>query len=120
MYSEKETDFVQTESETLKDEFCSDETFDKKAPSPLDKEVIGDLVDKILVTHGEVDQKKDDTGKVMEEKLLSVGIEIEKIESVQIEEGRSKMVVKIKPIDKKKVNAATYPLCVLGWSIQCV
>ena len=86
----------------------------------LDIEVIGDLVDKILVTHGEVDQQKDDTENVMEGKLRSVGIEIENIESVLIEEGKSKMVVKIKPIDKKKVNAATYPLCVLGWSIECV
>ena len=106
------------EHDTLKDEFCSDETFEEKTSSPLDKEVIGNLVDKIFVKHSEVHQMRDDTEKVIEKKLLSVGIEAEKIESVKVEQGKSKVVVKIKPIDKKKVDAAEYPLCVVGWHID--
>ena len=49
----------------------------------------------------------------MKEKLLSVGIEVERVESVQ-----SKVVVKVKPIDKKEVEASEYPLSVIGWSIH--
>ena len=56
----------------------------------------------------------------MKEKLLSVGIGAERIESVRLDHGKSKVLVKIKPIDKKKVEASEYPLSVLGWSINCL
>ena len=36
------------------------------------------------------------TENVVEEKLLSVGLEIEEIESIQVKDGISKVIVKIK------------------------
>ena len=37
----------------------------------------------------------------MKEKLLSVRIKVEKIESVQVDHAKSKVMVKVKPIDRK-------------------
>ena len=37
---------------------------------------------------------------VVEEKLLSVGLEIEEIEPAQVKNGMSKVIVKIKSVDK--------------------
>ena len=45
------------EHDTLKDEFCSDESFAEKATSTLGQEEVGDLINNILVTNGEVHQK---------------------------------------------------------------
>ena len=89
------------EHNTLKDEFCSDEIFKEKDLSSLDNNVNGDLVDKIVVKYSDVHQKSD-TEKVVKEKLLSVGIEANKIESVRVEQGTSNVVVKLKPVDKKR------------------
>ena len=69
------------------------------------------------MTNDEVHQK--DTEKGIE-KLLSVGIEVERFESVQVDYGKSKVVVKVKPIDRKEVEASEYPLSVIGWSIHCM
>ena len=78
----------------LKDEFCPDESFVEKAASTLDKEEDCDLVEKIVVTNDEVHQKV--TEKDLQEKLLSIGIEAERIESVQVDHGKSKVVVKVR------------------------
>ena len=83
----------------------------------MDNNVNGDLVDKIVVKYSDVHQKSD-TEKVVKEKLLSVGIEAKKIESVRVEQGTSNVVAKVKPIDKKEVEAAKYPLCVVGWHVD--
>ena len=55
------------------------------------------------MTHDDIHQKVTENG--LQEKLLSVGIETEKIESVQVIHGKFQVVVKVKPIDKKKVEA---------------
>ena len=67
------------------------------------------------MTNDEVHQKV--TEKDLQEKLLSIGIEAERIESVRLDHGKSKVVVKIKPIDKKKVEASEYPLSVIRLGI---
>ena len=64
------------------------------------------------------DQKKEVTEKVMREKLISAGIEMLKIEGFQTEQGKLKVKVRVKPISKEKVDAASYPLSVVGWNIQ--
>ena len=52
-----------SEHVTLRDEFCSDKTFDEEEKSSLNKENIEDHVDKIVVTFGdESDQKIEVTG----------------------------------------------------------
>jgi hypothetical protein len=73
----------------------------------------------ILLTFSDtVDQKKEVIVKNIEERLLSVGIAgIESIESIEDEHGKWKVKVKIKPIEKDKIEAASYPLCAFGWSI---
>ena len=101
-----------SEQETLKDEFCSDETFE-------DKEDIENKGNMICVTLDDVfEQKKEVTEKVMREKLISAGIEMLKIEGFQTEQGKLKVKVRVKPISKEKVDAASYPLSVVGWNIQ--
>jgi hypothetical protein len=114
---DKETE-NKKEHDILEDEFCSDDSFKEKCSCPLEEEVVCDFVDKILVTHDEI--QPIDTEKVVEEKLISVGIKVKKIESVEVEQGKSKVMVKVKPIDKKKVKAVEYPLSVAGWSIHCM
>ena len=47
---ESETDLVQTEPETLKDEFCPDDTFKKQAALTSEEENSAALVEKVLVT----------------------------------------------------------------------
>ena len=48
--TDKENNVGQTESETLKDEFCSDETFQKQVACTYEKESDAAFVDKILLT----------------------------------------------------------------------
>ena len=100
------------EQETLEDEFCPDESFNANDVSPLDKEKIENPFDEILLTFSDtVDQKKEVTEKDIEEKLLSVGMAgIERIESIENEHGKWKVKVKIKPIEKKKIEAAKLSL----------
>ena len=71
------------EDDTQKDQLCPDKTFEGKVSTPQDKEVTDNDVEKILIIHSEVNQKRDDTERVIEEKLVAVGIKAEKIESVQ-------------------------------------
>ena len=78
-------------------------------------------VERILITivDSKLVQKKDITEKVIGEKLCAVsGIEIEKLLSFKFEDESVHIVEKIKPICKKKVLEATYPLSVTGWSID--
>ena len=104
----------QNEQETLEDEFCPNDTFNADDVSSLDKEKIENPVDEILLIFIDtVDQKKEVIEKNIEEKLLSVGIAgIERIDSIENEHGKWKVKVKIKPIGKDKIEAASYPLCV--------
>ena len=89
----------------MRDEFCSDKTFDEEEKSSLNKENIEDQVDKIVVTFGdESDQKIEVTENVMKEKLLSVGIEIENMESFQTEQGKVK-VKSLNLLERRKLKS---------------
>ena len=78
--SEKETDFVQTESETLKDEFCLDKTFQKQVACTSEKESDAALVDKILITADcQADWNDAYLIKLMDEKLKAIIIKIKSI-----------------------------------------
>ena len=59
------------EDDTQKDQLCPDKTFEGKVSTPQDKEVTDNDVEKILIIHSEVNQKRDDTERVIEEKLVA-------------------------------------------------
>ena len=78
--------------DTLEDEFCSDEKCHEKATTSSDKDVtrwIFNMSHMVRLSEN-----------VVEEKLLSVGLEIEEIEPAQVKNGMSKVIVKIKSADK--------------------
>ena len=77
---EKENDFVQTASETLKDEFCPDETFQKQVACTSEKESDAALVDKILITADcQADWNDAYVIKLMDEKLKAIRIKMKSI-----------------------------------------
>ena len=56
--------------------------------------------------------------RVIEEKLVAVGIKAEKIESVQEKEWKVKVVVKLKPIGRKKLMQRNIPCLNHQYSTQ--
>ena len=99
--------------ETLKDEFCSDDTFEEINEERTIEKILVNIGDSKLVL------KKEITEEVIGEKLSAIsGIETEKILSFKIQDESVHIVIKIKSISKKKFLEAKYPLSVTGWTID--
>ena len=98
-----------SDPKTLKDEFCSVDAFEEN------------LVETIVVTAECTTDLVDDknVAEQVEAKLYSLGIKVRKIELKKNHKGISEsLLVSIKPIEKKNIEAATFPLSVSGWRIR--
>jgi hypothetical protein len=118
--SEKETDFVQTESETLKDEFCPDETFQKQVACTPEKESDAALVDKILITADcQADWNDAYVIKLVDEKLKAIGIKMKSIiVNRNIRKCFESCLVTIEPSRRTTIESETFPI--RRWSMKCV
>ena len=102
-----------SDPKTLKDEFCSDEAFEEA----VDENLVENIVVTAECTTDLVDNKN--VAEQVEAKLYSLGIKVRKIELKKNHKGISEsLLVSIKPIEKKNIEAATFPLSVSGWRIR--
>ena len=100
------------ESETLKDEFCSNESFEIASSE--------ELVEKILVTADcQADWNDSVVTKLMNEKLNMIGIEMKSI-AVNRNSRRcfESCVVTIQPMQRKLIVKESFPL--RRWTMECV
>ena len=100
------------ESETLKDEFCSNESFEITSSE--------ELVDKILVTADcQADWNDSVVTKLINEKLNMIGIKMKSI-SVNRNSRRcfESCVVAIQPMQRKLILKESFPL--RRWTLECV
>ena len=93
-----------SEPETLKDEFCSDETFEKVRDSAL--------VENILVTPDcQADWNDSAVTKLVAEKLDSIGIKMKEIEvNRNVRRCFASCLVRIEPVQRKIIEEATFPM----------
>ena len=117
---ESETVFVQTEPEPLKDECCSDETFEEEAAGTFEKESDAVWVDKILVTADcQADWKDSYVIKLMGEKLNTLGI---KMKSIIVKRNVRKCfescLVTIEPTRRSVIESETFPI--RRWTMKCI
>ena len=98
------------ESETLRDEFCTDESY----------EISEELVEKILVTADcQADWNDGVVTKLMNEKLNSIGITMKTI-AVNRNSRRcfESCIVTIQPMQRKLIIKESFPL--RRWTMECV
>ena len=105
-------DIPTVEPETLKDEFCSNESY----------QIVSDdqLVEKILVTADcQADWSDKVVTKLMDEKLNLIGI---KMKSVKVNRNIRKCfescLVNIKPMQRKLIDQESFPL--RRWTMKCI
>jgi hypothetical protein len=105
-------DIPTVEPETLKDEFCSNESY----------EIVSDdqLVEKILVTADcQADWSDKVVTKLMDEKLNAIGI---KMKSVKVNRNIRKCfescLVTINPMQRKLIDQESFPL--RRWTMKCI
>ena len=105
-------DIPTVEPETLKDEFCSNESY----------EIVSDdqLVEKILVTADcQADWSDKIVTKLMDEKLNAIGI---KMKSVKVNRNIRKCfescLVTINPMQRKLIDQESFPL--RRWTMKCI
>ena len=108
---ENETDLVQTEPETLKDEFCSDKTFEKQALIAEDA-IEEALVEKILVTADcQADWNDVYVTKLMDEKLKLLRIQMKSIVvNRNVRKSFESCLVTIEPIERKVIERESFPI----------
>ena len=100
------------ESETLRDEFCSDESFEKT----IDEE----LVENILVTADcQADWSDYVVTKLVNDKLRTIGIQLKSIKvNRNIRRCFESCIVKIEPMKKKAIENETFPMN--RWTMKCI
>ena len=109
---EKENDFVQTATETLKDEFCPDETFQKQVTCTSEKESDSALVDKILIKADcQADWNNAYVIKLMDEKLKAIKIKMKSIiVNRNVRKCFESCLVTIEPIKRTIIESETFPI----------
>ena len=116
---DSETDLVQIEPETLKDEFCSDKTFDNHTLVAEDA-IEEALVEQILVTADcQADWNDGYVTKLMDEKLKLLGIQMKSI--VVNRNGRKSFescLVTIQPIERRVIERESFPI--RRWTMKCI
>ena len=102
------------EVETLKDEFCSDESFEKEKASD------NDVVEKILVTADcQADWSNQVVTKLVDEKLATIGIRMQSIiVNRNIRRCFESCLVTIQPMKKQLIEKKTFPMN--RWTMKCV
>ena len=109
---ENEIVSVQIEHETLRDEFCSDETFENKAACTSEKERDAAWVDKILVTADcQADWNDVYVIKLMDEKLKTIRIKMKTI-IVNRNERKSfeSCLIMIEPTSRTVIYSESFPI----------
>ena len=111
-----ENESVVTDREVLQDELCSDDAYAKEAEK--ESEVV--QVERILVEADcQADWKDDDVIKLVEAKLMIIGI---KMKSIQVYRNIRKYfescVVMIEPTDKKYIEKQIFPI--QRWTMRCI
>ena len=112
--NESESDV--TDREVLQDELCSDDAYAKEAEK--ESEVV--QVERILVEADcQADWKDDDVIKLVETKLMIIGI---KMKSIQVYRNIRKYfescVVMIEPTDKEYIEKQIFPI--QRWTMRCI
>jgi hypothetical protein len=99
-------------SETLRDEFCSDESFEKSS----DK----NLVEQILVTADcQADWSDNVVTKLVDEKLATIGIIMKSIiVNRNVRRCFESCIVTIEPAKKETIEKETFPL--RRWTMRCI
>ena len=116
---DSETDLVQTEPETLKDEFCSDKTFEKQALIAEDA-IEEALVEKILVTADcQADWNDVYVTKLMDEKLKLLRIQMKSIVvNRNVRKSFESCLVTIEPIERRVIESESFPT--RRWTMKCI
>ena len=116
---DSETDLVQTEPETLKDEFCSDKTFEKQALIAEDA-IEEALVEKILVTADcQADWNDVYVTKLMDEKLKLLRIQMKSIVvNRNVRKSFESCLVTIEPIERRVIESESFPI--RRWTMKCI
>ena len=116
---ESETDLVQTEPETLKDEFCSDKTFEKQAL--IDEDAIEEaLVEKILVTADcQADWNDAYVTKLMDEKFKLLKIKMKSIVvNRNVRKSFESCLIMIEPVERTYIESESFPI--RRWTMKCI
>jgi hypothetical protein len=102
----------ETESETLQDEFCTDESFER-----LSDDV---LVEEILVTADcQADWSDNVVTKLVNEKLEIIGIQMKSIAvNRNIRRCFESCIVKIEPMKKRSIEKEPFPM--KRWTMKCI
>ena len=110
--SEKERNIPPTEHEALKDEFCSDATFEE--------EIDEAKVEKILVVADcQADWKDDYVIKLVDEKLRMIGITMKRIiVNRNVRKCFESCLVTIEPMKRKLIEKETFPI--RRWTMECI
>ena len=107
-----ENDIPTVEPETLKDEFCTNESFEIATDDHL--------VEQILVTADcQADWSDKVVKKLMNEKLNEIGIKMKSIEvNRNIRKCFESCLVNIKPMQRKLIDQESFPL--RRWTMKCI
>ena len=110
--SEKERNIPPTQHEALKDEFCSDATFEE--------EIDEAKVEKILVVADcQADWKDDYVIKLVDEKLRMIGITMKRIiVNRNVRKCFESCLVTIEPMKRKLIEKETFPI--RRWTMECI
>jgi hypothetical protein len=116
---DSETDLVQTEPETLKDEFCSDKTFEKQALIAEDA-IEEALVEKILVTADcQADWNDVYVTKFMDEKLKLLRIQMKSIVvNRNVRKSFESCLVTIETNERRVIESKSFPI--RRWTMKCI
>ena len=95
----------------VSDEFCPEELSLNRCSE--------DFIENVMVVSDKNFDGNENTAKEeIKKRLSSFGIEVHKVESFVMDEGIVKANVKVKPVEKTKLEEAMFPLLVSGWKIE--
>ena len=98
-------------STNVSDEFCPEELSLNRCSE--------DFIENVMVVSDKNFDGNENTAKEeIKKRLSSFGIEVHKVESFVMDEGIVKANVKVKPVEKTKLEEVMFPLLVSGWKIE--
>ena len=110
--NDNESNISPIEQETLKDEFCSDDTFEEES----DEAQVGKI---LVVADCQADWKDDYVIKLVDEKLRLIGIKMKTIiVNRNIRKYFESCLVTIEPTRKKLIEKETFPI--RRWTMKCI
>ena len=110
--NDNESNISPIEQETLKDEFCSDDTFEEES----DEAQVGKI---LVVADCQADWKDDYVIKLVDEKLRLIGIKMKTIiVNRNIRKCFESCLVTIEPTRKKLIEKETFPI--RRWTMKCI